>query len=244
MADALPLIAAVVELDGLEEIRLVGDVVDAEPEDVEVGAAVAVDWYDVRDGDTVPVFRVAGDMTRAGRSSRRRSTASPRRRQNPNIPISPEEIAADALACIEAGAAIVHNHIDRFDGCRATRQPSATWRAGGRCLAERPDALLYPTTNAGPDGRGELRPHRAAGRGGRAAHQPGRPGSVNFGGLRRRPGARRRLRVPATASTTCTTCSSCATATSSGPAWRCSSPASCGPSSPGTRPAACPPGRW
>ena len=42
LEDALPLIA-VVALDGLDEIRLVGDVVGAEPEDVEVGAAVEVE---------------------------------------------------------------------------------------------------------------------------------------------------------------------------------------------------------
>ena len=29
---------------------------------------------------------------------------------NPNVPYGPEEIAKDALACIEAGATIVHFH--------------------------------------------------------------------------------------------------------------------------------------
>jgi uncharacterized OB-fold protein len=60
MADHLPVIGAVVALDGLDGIRLVGDVVDAEPEQVTVGAPVTIDWYDVRDGDTVPVFRLRG----------------------------------------------------------------------------------------------------------------------------------------------------------------------------------------
>lgn len=58
VADSLPLIAAVVELDGTE-CRLVGNVVDAAPESVRVGLAVVVDWYDVRDGTTIPVFRPA-----------------------------------------------------------------------------------------------------------------------------------------------------------------------------------------
>jgi len=31
---------------------------------------------------------------------------------NPHVPSEPSEIAADALACMEAGAAIIHNHID------------------------------------------------------------------------------------------------------------------------------------
>jgi 3-keto-5-aminohexanoate cleavage enzyme len=66
--------------------------------------------------------------------------------RNPNVPIEPAEIAADALACIEAGAAIVHNHID---GMAPTAEAAAErylegWRP---VLAERPDALLYPTVH-------------------------------------------------------------------------------------------------
>jgi uncharacterized OB-fold protein len=57
--DALPLIAAVVELDGIEGGRLVGNVVDCEPEDVKIGRRVTTDWYDVRERETVPVFRLA-----------------------------------------------------------------------------------------------------------------------------------------------------------------------------------------
>ena len=34
--------------------------------------------------------------------------------RNPHVPCEPAEIAADALACLGAGAAIVHNHIDQF----------------------------------------------------------------------------------------------------------------------------------
>jgi uncharacterized OB-fold protein len=56
--DALPLVAAVVELDGIEGGRLVGNVVDCEPSDVRIGNRVTSDWYDVRPGDTVPVFRL------------------------------------------------------------------------------------------------------------------------------------------------------------------------------------------
>jgi uncharacterized OB-fold protein len=56
--DALPLVAAVVELHDTGGVRLVGNVVDTEPEAVAVGLPVALDWYDVRAGDTVPVFRL------------------------------------------------------------------------------------------------------------------------------------------------------------------------------------------
>jgi uncharacterized OB-fold protein len=56
--DALPFVAAVVELPGTGGCRLVGNVVDCAPEDVRIGASVTLDWYDVRPGTTVPVFRL------------------------------------------------------------------------------------------------------------------------------------------------------------------------------------------
>ena len=70
------------------------------------------------------------------------------KRKNPNVPVTPEEIAIDVLACLEAGASIVHNHIDRFGG--TGDETAARYLEGWRpVLAARPDALLYPTTNAG-----------------------------------------------------------------------------------------------
>ena len=57
--DALPFVAAVVELPETNGCRLVGNVVDCEPEIVHVGAPVVLDWYDVREGTTIPVFRLA-----------------------------------------------------------------------------------------------------------------------------------------------------------------------------------------
>ena len=56
--DALPLIAAVVELPGTGGCRLIGNVVDCEPEAVRIGAPVTLDWYDVREGTSIPVFRL------------------------------------------------------------------------------------------------------------------------------------------------------------------------------------------
>jgi len=64
---------------------------------------------------------------------------------SPNAPRSPEAIAACASACFDAGAAIVHNHID-IVGDAAT--VAARYREGwDPVLADRPDALLYPTIN-------------------------------------------------------------------------------------------------
>lgn len=72
---------------------------------------------------------------------------------NPHVPRTPGEIVADALACIAAGASIVHNHNDEPTiGGPPSHDPAPyeeTWRA---VLAEEPDALLYPTMRGwGPD---------------------------------------------------------------------------------------------
>ena len=72
-----------------------------------------------------------------------------RKSTNPNVPTTTAEIVADALACLEEGAGIVHNHIGLVGGSGedAARDYLAVWRA---VLAERPDALWYPTVNIGP----------------------------------------------------------------------------------------------
>jgi uncharacterized protein (DUF849 family) len=100
--------------------------------------------------------------------------------QNPNVPRSPEEIAADALDCFAAGAAIVHNHIDRFDidDDEAAERYLEGWRP---ILAARPDALIYPTVSqraGGNTGYDHLVPLAATGllRVGLAD-----PGSLNLG---------------------------------------------------------------
>jgi uncharacterized protein (DUF849 family) len=69
--------------------------------------------------------------------------------RNPHVPCVPEEITADALACLAAGAAIVHNHVDVMYGGEtiAARQLEG-WRP---VLARRPDAILYPTVGFGGD---------------------------------------------------------------------------------------------
>jgi len=58
MVDALPIVAAVVELPDSDGCRVIANVVDCDPSDVHIGAAVALDWYDVRPDETVPVFRL------------------------------------------------------------------------------------------------------------------------------------------------------------------------------------------
>jgi len=62
---------------------------------------------------------------------------------NPHVPKEPAEIAADALACFAAGAAVIHNHIDLVGA--SEDETVARYLEGWRpILAARPDALVYP----------------------------------------------------------------------------------------------------
>lgn len=64
--------------------------------------------------------------------------------RNPHVPLTPEEIRADALRCFDAGATIVHahNHDITMSGAPAAAAYLEAWAP---LLAERPDVLWYPT---------------------------------------------------------------------------------------------------
>ena len=62
---------------------------------------------------------------------------------NPNIPYTPEEIAADAAACREAGAAIVHFHARHADGKPEHR--SEVYSDTIRRIRGGSDLLVHPT---------------------------------------------------------------------------------------------------
>src|SRR4051794_41457063 len=72
---------------------------------------------------------------------------------NPNVPRTPDEIVADALACIAAGASIVHNHNDEPTiGGPPSHDPAPYEQVWRSVLAEEPDVMLYPTMRGwGPD---------------------------------------------------------------------------------------------
>ena len=78
--------------------------------------------------------------------------ATPRHR-NRHVPRTPAEITDTALAGIESGASIVHNHNDEpmftAEGVHAVEPYLAAWRP---VLERYPDALLYPTMAAGARG--------------------------------------------------------------------------------------------
>jgi uncharacterized protein (DUF849 family) len=64
--------------------------------------------------------------------------------KNRHVPRTPAELRRDALACLDAGAAILHAHAPDMgaQGEEAARDYLAAWAP---ILAERPDALWYPT---------------------------------------------------------------------------------------------------
>src|SRR5215467_3422772 len=78
--------------------------------------------------------------------------ATPRGR-NRHVPRTPAEITEAALAGLESGASIVHNHngepMFTADGGHAVEPYLAAWRP---VLERYPDALLYPTMAAGARG--------------------------------------------------------------------------------------------
>jgi 3-keto-5-aminohexanoate cleavage enzyme len=69
---------------------------------------------------------------------------------NPHVPRTPAEITADALACIRAGATIVHNHNDEPmrvpDGVHSPDPYVAAWSP---VVDAHPDVLLYATMASG-----------------------------------------------------------------------------------------------
>ena len=70
-----------------------------------------------------------------------------KKEDNPFVPVGHEEIATTAIACFDAGASVVHAHNTDFTltGSEAAEDYLKSWR---RVLAERPDALWYPTLSA------------------------------------------------------------------------------------------------
>ncbi|WP_279244499.1 3-keto-5-aminohexanoate cleavage protein [Candidatus Litorirhabdus singularis] len=72
---------------------------------------------------------------------------------NPQVPYTDEEIVADAVACMDAGAALIHNHTDEpiFGGSGKLdyERYAKPWR---RLLELRPDAILTPTMPVGQEG--------------------------------------------------------------------------------------------
>jgi len=67
----------------------------------------------------------------------------PREQGNPNVPYSTEEIAADAVACREAGAAVVHFHARKPNG--APEHAAESYAETVALIRQRSDILIHPT---------------------------------------------------------------------------------------------------
>jgi 3-keto-5-aminohexanoate cleavage enzyme len=81
-----------------------------------------------------------------------------KKERNPNIPRTPEEVKADSLACLDAGAAIIHAHNGsiRWVGQEAVDDYVAAW---ADIVQSRPDVLWYPTGVAASSTEDRIRHH-------------------------------------------------------------------------------------
>jgi 3-keto-5-aminohexanoate cleavage enzyme len=101
------------------------------------------------------------------------------RERNPHVPVGPDEIAADAIACIDAGASVVHVH--NSDMGLRLGEAAAQYAASLRPVrAERPAAVLYPTMAGGPTIADRYDHHRALADEGVIDMGVIDPGSVNL----------------------------------------------------------------
>ena len=72
--------------------------------------------------------------------------------RNPRVPVTVEAIAADALDCLRAGAAIVHSHAPFSDFNLAAEDAAERYLASYRTvLAERNRSIPDVIPSAGPD---------------------------------------------------------------------------------------------
>jgi uncharacterized protein (DUF849 family) len=101
------------------------------------------------------------------------------RQVNPLVPLSPDEIAADGIVCLEAGAAIIHIHNPDL-----MLPPPAAAALYAEALAPIraacPAAVLYPTTGAGPSIHDRYAHNRSLARRGLADMAVIDPGSTNI----------------------------------------------------------------
>jgi uncharacterized protein (DUF849 family) len=100
--------------------------------------------------------------------------------RNPAAPRLPGELARDALACLAAGAAIVHTHT--HEPARPPREGAALYLEAYRPILDaRPDAILYPTTGLGASFDERYGHHVHLAEAGAIRQGLVDPGSVNFG---------------------------------------------------------------
>lgn len=103
------------------------------------------------------------------------------RGRNPHVPLLPEEISRDTIACVEAGAAIVHSHIDlpNASPAEAAQRYLEGW-SGAR--EQYRDLILYPTLGSGASLEERYGHHSLLAERGAIRMGVIDPGCVNLGG--------------------------------------------------------------
>lgn len=100
--------------------------------------------------------------------------------RNPAAPRLPEELARDAVACLDAGAAIVHTHT--HEPASSPDAAAALYLAAYRPILDaRPYAILYPTIGLGASFDDRYGHHDRLAAAGAIRQGLVDPGSVNFG---------------------------------------------------------------
>ena len=71
-------------------------------------------------------------------------------RSNPMVPCTPEQVADDALACLDAGATVIHNHTEDEVLAGVVRHDPEPYRQAWDLIrAVHPGAICYPTMGGG-----------------------------------------------------------------------------------------------
>ena len=81
-----------------------------------------------------------------------RMNEAARKDRNPNVPYTPDEIIADAIACAQAGAAIVHFHARDAEGRESNKVDDYRRIIGA--IRDQCDVLIHPTLGGFRDGAG------------------------------------------------------------------------------------------
>src|SRR3954467_2018820 len=79
------------------------------------------------------------------------------RGRNPHVPITPAELTQDAIACVDAGATVVHTHAHNF-GAPVDELVAAYAECYAPVLDARPGTILYPTIGGGASSAQRLLP--------------------------------------------------------------------------------------